>query len=312
MTARSPAAWRIGRSRTITLDRPILMGIVNVTPDSFSDGGRFDDAGRAIEHALRLVAETADLIDIGGESTRPGAAPVPADEQIRRVVPVIEGIRRRSDVPLTVDTTLAEVARAALDAGADAVNDVSACMDDDSMPDLLAHRSCGVILMHRRRRPEQESYSDRYIRPPAYDDVVIEVAAFLRERVRACEEQGIDPACVVVDPGLGFGKNVEQNFELIARIDEFTALGRPVLIGASRKSFVGAAGGEERPDQRLAGSIAAAVSAWTSGVHLFRVHDVTAHRQALSVAAAVTEARAARSKDVEHPVPAATIHRVSR
>jgi len=312
VTSPAPAEWRIGRSRTITLDRPTLMGIVNVTPDSFSDGGRFHDAAHAVEYAFRLIAETADVIDVGGESTRPGASGVPADEQIRRVVPVIEGIRRRSDVPMTVDTTLAEVARAALDAGADAVNDVSACLGDERMPDLIAHRSCGVILMHRRRRSEEESYSDRYNRPPVYDDVVRDVAAFLRERVRACEEQRIDPACVVVDPGLGFGKTVAQNFALIAGVAEMEVAGRPVLIGASRKSFVGAAGGEARPDQRMAGSIAASVAAWMSGVRLFRVHDVAAHRQALSVAVAVTEAVAARSKELEHPVPAATIHRVFR
>jgi dihydropteroate synthase len=293
-----PSTWRIARERIIVLDQPCLIGILNVTPDSFSDGGVHHGPHSGLGAALRMIEEGASIIDVGGESTRPGAERVPADEQIRRVVPVIEQIRKHSDVLVTIDTTLGAVARAAFDAGADAINDVAAGTEDDGIFTLAAERQCGIILMHRLLRPEQDSFSDQYTSEgdmPHYDDVVVTVRDFLAERARAAIRAGIDPEAIVIDPGLGFGKTVEQNYELIARVDELMQLGYPVLSAASRKSFLGAVSGVARPADRVAGSVAVSVAQWMSGVRLFRVHDVAAHRQALSVAvAAATAAHRAR------------------
>jgi dihydropteroate synthase len=276
----------------MTLDRPRLMGILNVTPDSFSDGGMYPSSHAAVDAALRMIDDGAAIIDIGGESTRPGAQRVSANEQIRRVVPVIEALRAKSDVAVSIDTTLRAVAQAALDAGADIINDVAAGTEDESIFDLAAARQCGIVLMHRRVRPEDDSFSDRYgedASRPQYDDVVQTVGEFLAERASAAMAAGIDAAAIVIDPGLGFGKTVEQNFELIARTDELARLGYPILSAASRKSFIGAVTGVERPVDRVSGSVAVSVLHWMQGVRLFRVHDIAAHREALAVADSVTQ-----------------------
>lgn len=286
-----PSVWRITSERMIELDRPQLMGILNITPDSFSDGGLHHGPRSGLGAALRMIEEGVAIVDVGGESTRPGAERVPADEQIERVVPVIEQIRLHSEIPISIDTTLSAVARAAIDAGADAINDVAAGTEDDGIFALAAERQCGLVLMHRREHPPDDSYSDQYDAggaAPRYTDVTATVCAFLAERARAAVEAGVHPEAIVIDPGLGFGKTVEQNYQLIARTAELVDLGYPVLSAASRKSFIGAVSGVERPADRAVGSIAVSIMQWINGVRLFRVHDVAWHRQALAVAATVT------------------------
>ncbi|MEX2218535.1 MAG: dihydropteroate synthase [Phycisphaerales bacterium] len=274
----------------MVLDRPRLVAILNLTPDSFYDGGRLGTVEEAVRAAERAVADGADVLDLGGESTRPGAQRVGPEEQVRRIVPVIGAIRARGgaagDIPISVDTTLAPVARAALDAGADAINDVSAGAEDAGMFGLAAQRSAGLILMHRLRPPERDSYSDRYAEPPRYGDVAAEVSAFLRERCAAAGARGVAPGSIVIDPGLGFGKTVEQNLELIRRTGELAALGYPVLSGLSRKSFTGRAAGlaESTPAERLGATLALSVAHLIAGARLFRVHDVAEHRRAVSAA----------------------------
>lgn len=289
LRATAPMAdrWVLGEGRVLSLDRPQIMAIVNLTPDSFSDGGRFGSVDDAVDHALRMIDDGASVIDVGGESTRPGAQAVPAEEQIERIVPFITALRARTDVFITIDTTLAPVAARALDAGADAINDVAAGRDDEAMLPLTARRRCGLILMHRRIKPEADSYSHRYADPPRYDDVVDDVLTFLDERRRAAMSAGVGGDRILLDPGLGFGKSVEQNYALIARTGELLALGRPVLSAASRKSFIGAVTGVEPPYERLAGSLAVSVAHWLAGARVFRVHDVRAHREALAVAVAI-------------------------
>jgi dihydropteroate synthase len=279
--------WTASNDRVVSLDPFAIMGVVNATPDSFSDGGQFANPEEAAQFALQLVDEGASIIDIGGESTRPGAARVDAEEQVRRVVPVIARVRSRSNVAITVDTTLAAVAEAALEAGADAVNDVSAACEDPAMLPLVARRGAGLVLMHRLATPGEDSYSDRYAEAPIYDDVVREVASFLLMRAEMAMAAGVAREAIALDPGLGFGKSVAQNYELLARTSELAALGFPVLVGASRKSFLGAVSGRADPEQRIVGSIVAAVAAYGGGARIIRAHDVGAHREALLVAHAV-------------------------
>jgi dihydropteroate synthase len=284
--------WRLANGRSLPLDRARILAIVNATPDSFSDGGRYRDAAHAADEAMRMLDDGADMLDIGGESTRPGAAPVSDDEQIRRVVPVIEAIRAaQCAAPISVDTTRSAVARAALDAGADAVNDQAAGADDPAMLRLVAARGAGIVLMHRLRRSDADTYSHRYGQggeraAPVYEDgggVVAEVLGFLSQRASAAVDAGIARNSIVVDPGLGFGKTVEQNLALILAADRFAAEGLPVLCAASRKSFIGAITGVEAPSERLEGSLAVAVSMRLAGAALFRVHDINAHRRALDM-----------------------------
>ncbi len=289
----APDGWQIGPDRELSLDRPRLMGVLNVTPDSFSDGGMFFDAETALDRVLSMIDEGADVIDVGGESSRPGARRVSPSEQIRRVTPVIRRIRARSSVLISVDTTSADVARAALDSGADIINDVSAATDDPAMLPLMATRSCGVVLMHRLVAPEQDSYSDRYAQEPAYDDVVASVREHLRRRMADVTAAGVGHRRIVLDPGLGFGKSVAQNYRLAARIMDMASLGRPVLSAASRKSFLGRVSGVDTPAARLEGTLAMSVAHCLMGVRLFRVHDVGAHRRALAVAEAIHAAGAA-------------------
>lgn len=280
-------SFRVSAERELALDRPRLMAVVNVTPDSFSDGGRYPRPADAVDFALHMVAQGAEILDIGGESTRPGARRIPVIEQTRRVLPVVRGVRARSDVLISVDTTRADVARRALDGGADIINDVSAGAEDEAMLPLAAERGCGLVLMHRLRAPDADQYSDRYDQPPVYDDVVMTVRDFLVRRAEAARQAGVDRRSIVIDPGLGFGKTVEQNYELIRRADALLSTGYAVLSAASRKSFVGQASGVTEPQRRVAGSVAISVSQYLAGVRLFRVHDVAAHRQALAVAAAI-------------------------
>ncbi len=274
----------MAHGRSLTLDRPRLMAILNVTPDSFADGGRFTSPADVADAARRAVDAGADMLDVGGESTRPGAQRVGADEQIGRVVPAIEAVRRAGiEAPISVDTTLAAVAVAALDAGADAVNDVSAGTEDPGMLAACARCGAGVVLMHRLAPPTADSYSDKYDEAPVYGDVVAGVRAYLEQRLRAAVSAGIDAGRVVLDPGLGFGKTVDQNLELISRTGELLTLGRPVLSALSRKSFVGRAGlgRDSSPGERLAGTLALSVVHQLAGARLFRVHDVGEHAEAL-------------------------------
>jgi dihydropteroate synthase len=289
--SRETLRWRVARDRELTLDRPRILGILNVTPDSFSDGGRYVDPDVAADAALQMVDDGASVIDVGGESTRPGAGRVDAQEQLRRAIPVIERIRSNSNVLISVDTTLSEVARAALDAGAQIINDVSAGEEDPRLIDLAAGRGCGLILMHRHRRPEEDAYSTDYASAdaPRFRDVVAHVAEYLGRRAAEAHSTGVDSSSIVVDPGLGFGKTVAQNYELIAKLDHVGSIGYPVLCGASRKSFL-SPDRSIRPADRIAQSIAVAVAAYQRGVRLFRVHDVALHRDALKIAACIDQA----------------------
>jgi len=266
--------WQTSRFR-IDLDRPRVMGIVNVTPDSFSDGGRHDDTARALAHCERLVAEGADILDIGGESSRPGAAPVTLEEELARVLPVLDGAITLG-VPVSVDTVKPEVMRRALERGADIVNDINALRLPGALEAVSGHPSCGVCLMHMRGDPT--TMQSRM----AYDDVVAEVREFLQERAAALLERGVAAERVVFDPGIGFGKSVAHNLELLRRQRELQGLGRPLLLGWSRKSTLGALTG--RPvEQRLAASVAASLAAVQLGARVVRVHDVAATVDALKV-----------------------------
>jgi dihydropteroate synthase len=257
-----------------------IMGVVNVTPDSFSDGGLFLDTDDAVRHALELVAEGADILDVGGESTRPGAEPVAEDEERRRVVPVLERVAaERARVQLSIDTSKRDVAGAALDAGATYVNDVTAFRADPGMAGLVAERGVECCLMHMLGEPRTMQDD------PRYEDVVSDVKAFLEERLAFAVAEGVPEERVMLDPGIGFGKTLEHNLELLRRLDEIVALGRPVVVGTSRKSFLGRITGRE-VGERLPGTIATSVLALERGASVFRVHDVAPVRDALAVAAA--------------------------
>ncbi|MHC4416737.1 MAG: dihydropteroate synthase [Planctomycetota bacterium] len=281
------SGWQVSAQRHVGLDEPRLIGVLNVTPDSFSDGGAFATPSEAVDHGRRMRDEGACVIDVGGESVRPGARRVGVREQIARTTPVIERLRASTDVLISIDTTRAAVAEAALEAGADLINDVSAGTEDEGMFELAARRCCGLVLMHRLLPPQADSYSDRYVDEPVYRDVVTAVRDFLLDRCRAAIGRGVDPAAIVIDPGLGFGKTVKQNYQLIARVSELVATGYPVLSAASRKSFLGAVADVAVPRDRVVGSTAVSVAHWLAGIRLFRVHDVAAHREALAVAAAI-------------------------
>ena len=256
------------------------MGVVNVTPDSFSDGGLFLDADAAVEHGLRLAEEGADILDVGGESTRPGAEPVAEDEELRRVLPVIERLAHGGDARLSIDTTKLAVARAALDAGATIVNDVSAFRFDPGLAALVAESGSGCCLMHMLGEPRTMQED------PRYDDVVSDVKAFLEQRLAFAVAEGVPEERVWLDPGIGFGKTVEHNLELLRRLDEIVAIGRPVVVGTSRKSFLGKLAGSRDEAGRLPGTIATNVLALERGASVFRVHDVAQNAAALAVAAA--------------------------
>ncbi len=266
-------AWSV-RGRDLALDRVLLMGIVNVTPDSFADGGRYFDFADALARARRLIDEGADILDIGGESTRPGAADVSADEEIRRVVPLVEALAG-SGVPLSVDTSKPEVMRAVLAAGAAIINDVRALRQSGAL-DAVAGSDCGLVLMHMQGTPSTMQ------RAPSYQDVTSEVADFLAERVEVAHLHGIDVARIAVDPGFGFGKSIEHNFTLLSELSLLKRMQRPLIVGLSRKSMLGAATGRA-VDDRIAASAAAALLAAERGANVLRVHDVAATRDALGV-----------------------------
>lgn len=274
----------LGNGRSLVLDRPHIMGVVNVTPDSFSDGGEFATAERAIAHALELAAEGASLIDIGGESTRPGAQAVSAAQELDRVAPVVEAVAAEG-IAVSVDTSKPEVMRAAAAAGAAMINDVRALQEDNALQ-VVAESGLAVCLMHMQGEPRTMQAN------PAYDDVVEEVSAFLLARAGDCERAGISRDRIVLDPGFGFGKRLQHNLALLAHLDSFAGQGYPLLVGISRKSMLGSL--LDRPVvERLAGSLAAAsLSAWL-GAHIIRVHDVAATRDVLKVVAAVRAARGA-------------------
>lgn len=265
---------------------PILMGILNVTPDSFSDGGEFFQAGAAVERAAGMLDDGAGIIDVGGESTRPGSEPVSAEEEVRRVAPVIrEIISARPGAVISVDTYHAATAEAALEAGASIVNDTTALNGDPRMTPLVVEAGCPVVLMHMLGEPKTMQED------PYYDDVVSEVREFLARRAEASVSAGVDPENVILDPGIGFGKTLEHNLSLIENLDAIAGLGYTLLFGASRKRFIERiAGGDKESGERLFGTVATSVMAYERGASIFRVHDVRANREALEVAAAVGNA----------------------
>ena len=271
-----------------------LMGVINVTPDSFSDGGRTLDPARAVALGLRLESEGAGILDIGGESTRPGAEPVSGAEELERVLPVVESLARRTRAAISIDTSKADVARAALDRGATIVNDVTAGRGDPRMLALIAQREATCVLMHMQGTPRSMQAS------PSYADVVREVAGFLRERAGAALDAGVDRARIWIDPGIGFGKNLDHNLELLVRLPEIAELGYPVCVGVSRKSFIAsveAADGAPKsgPEERLGGTAAAVALGVLGGASILRVHDVAVMAQAARVARAFRAVRDRRA-----------------
>ena len=279
MTTAEFEAWLLDSER-----RPLVMGVLNVTPDSFSDGGRFDAVGAAVDHAEAMIASGVDLIDIGGESTKPGAARVPAGEQIARITPVLDACRDLSTT-FSIDTTLTSVAAASLDRGVKVVNDVSAGRDDPAMFALVADRRCPIVLMHLLGQPATMQDD------PRYDNVVAEVRAFLSERARAFEAAGVARHRILVDPGIGFGKTLEHNLDLMRHLEQFAADGRPVLVGVSRKGFIGRLTGKADANDRLFGTAAAVSAAILRGASIVRVHDVSEMKDVVSVAAALRRRR---------------------
>lgn len=278
----SPRSWTAS-GRLIALDRPVVMGILNLTPDSFSDGGEFSTPEGAVERGERMVAEGAGIVDVGGESTRPGADRVDPAEELDRILPVVTRLASRLSVPISIDTRKARVARAALAAGASIVNDVSALGFDPEMVDVVAESGAGVVLMHMRGSPLDMQERAQY------QDVVGEVVSELRRAVARAETGGIRREAIVVDPGIGFAKTATHSLRLLGRLERLGELGLPILVGPSRKSFLGEVLNVP-PRQRAVGTAAACVLAYRGGARIFRVHDVTATREALAVASAVEEA----------------------
>ena len=258
----------------------LVMGVLNVTPDSFSDGGRFLDTDKAIEHGLKMAAEGAAIIDMGAESTRPGAKSVTVDEQIRRVVPVIEALCKRIKIPISIDTNRSKVADAALQAGAAIINDITA-LSDERMGELAANKKVPVILMHMQGTPATMQVE------PKYEDVVGEVLQFLLERAQRAEQFGIPKERIFIDPGIGFGKTLEHNLELLKNIDKFVSTGYRVLVGASRKSFIGKITNKEKPSDRIFGTAASVSLCVAAGVSIVRVHDIAEMIDVVKVAHAI-------------------------
>lgn len=280
--------WRFGNHDLDLTHRGLIMGIVNVTPDSFSDGGRFNDPGRAVEHALQLLAEGADILDIGGESTRPGAEPVEEAEELRRVLPVIRAVRSATQALISIDTMKAAVARAALDAGADIINDVTGLRADAAMPRLAAETNAGLVVMHMTGTPQTMQAN------PQYNDVVAEVRAYFERRLHLMEQEGIAPERVVLDPGLGFGKTLAHNLTLMRELAQLSTL-RPLLIGISRKSTIAKVMHSEAMSDRHWPTIALTANAREHGARIVRVHDVKPNREALRMMEAILTAGAEQS-----------------
>jgi dihydropteroate synthase len=260
---------------------PLIMGILNVTPDSFFDGGSFLSYDAAIDHALRMAGEGADIIDVGGESTRPGSEPTPLDEELKRVIPVIEGIRKHSEVPLSIDTYKADVAREAIAAGVCMVNDISALSFDSRMADIVARSNIPVVMQHIKGTPRDMQVN------PTYDDVVGEIRDFFFERVAFAREHGIEEENIIIDPGIGFGKRLKDNLAIIRGLGRLKELGRPILIGTSMKSFIGRVMGTDAVADRAEGTLASvAISLW-NGADMVRVHDVAKTRKVVLFMAAL-------------------------
>ena len=275
-----PAAWKTSR-RLLSLRRPLIMGILNLTPDSFSDGGRCSDPDRAFEKALQMEAEGADIIDIGGESTRPGAAPVSSDEELSRIIPVIGRLAGKLKCAISVDTWKSSVAGRALDAGAEIINDISGFNFDPQMAAVAAASGAGVVLMHTRGRPENMQQDT------AYDDLMAEISAGLHASLELAHEAGVCDDCIAIDPGIGFGKGAASNLALVRRLAELSCFGLPILSGPSRKSFIGTVLGREQTDDRLFGTAAAVALSVSNGASILRIHDVRAMRDVADMAHAV-------------------------
>jgi dihydropteroate synthase len=273
--------WLIHQREHDLSQRGMIMGIVNVTPDSFSDGGRYFDPSLAIEHGRELIREGADILDIGGESTRPGAEPVSAEEELRRVIPVIAALRAESDVLISVDTFKASVASAALQAGADIINDVSGLLHDPAMLDVARASSVGIVLMHMKGEPRTMQMN------PHYDDVVAEVRAFFAQRIAALSAAGIDSRRLVLDPGIGFGKNLDHNLALLRALPLLVVDDRPLLLGVSRKSMIGKVIGSDRMEDRAWPTVALTSYAREHGTRIVRVHDVKPNADALRMTEAI-------------------------
>ena len=278
--------FRFGDREVSLKDRFMIMGILNVTPDSFSDGGDYLDVDKALKRVEEMINEGADIVDVGGESTRPFAEPVSLDEELRRVVPVIESVKKEfPEVVLSIDTYKSKVAQEALDRGVEIVNDISGLGFDEKLIEVLAGSNCGIVEMHIKGTPKNMQ------KDPHYDDVVLEINEKFKEILEKLRSAGVDEERVVLDPGIGFGKRFENNLEILNNIEAFKIWGRPILIGTSRKSFIGGVLGIENPKERLFGTIASNVVAFIKGAHIFRVHDVRAHKEALKLAKAILEER---------------------
>ena len=277
-----PETWECAGRILSIAGRPLVMGILNVTPDSFSDGGMHADADSAVEHGRKMLRDGADIIDVGGESSRPGAEPVSAEEETRRIIPVIRALAA-DGATISVDTYKSRVAREAIAAGATIINDITAMTGDPQMAEVAAESKAGVVLMHMQGTPRTMQIA------PAYTDVVEEVATWLEQRIKYAVERGIRAEAIALDPGIGFGKTVEHNLSLLAGLRRFAAIGRPVVIGVSRKSFLGRLTGQP-VERRTAASVAAAVMAIANGADILRVHDVEETRDAVRVATAIISA----------------------
>ncbi|MDR3556497.1 MAG: dihydropteroate synthase [Syntrophobacteraceae bacterium] len=269
------------RDRVIELGRrTLIMGILNITPDSFSDGGRFDDYDRALARGLELIAEGADILDVGGESTRPGSAPVPAEIELERVLPIIREVRGKRDIPISIDTAKAEVAQKALEAGADIINDISSLRFDPDMARVAAESGAPLILMHMLGIPKTMQVN------PVYQSVISEIIGFLEERMQYAVENGVERGQIIIDPGIGFGKTVTHNLKIIRDLDSFSCMDRPILLAASRKRFIGSILGRPEIERELGTAVVNSFGI-AAGAHMIRVHDVAFHREAVRVAEAV-------------------------
>lgn len=276
--------WRAGK-RVIALDRPLVMGILNVTPDSFSDGGEFVSVDAAVAHAEQMIAAGADIIDIGGESTRPGSKQISAGDELKRVVPVIEALAKHHDIPISVDTGKSQVARRAIDAGAEIINDISGLRWDETIADLAAASGAGLVLMHSRG-----TFETMHTQPPV-DDIVADVITGLKHSIKVAKDHGVSEEQIVLDVGIGFGKTAEQNLDLLAKLDKLVAEFEtyPTLVGTSRKSFIGRILDDAPPSERLGGSLATALFALSMGAKIVRVHDVKETVSAIQVLQAINE-----------------------
>ena len=271
------------RGKHLDLSKPVIMGILNVTPDSFSDGGEFFSVDKAVKHCEEMLKDGAKIIDIGGESTRPGSLPVPVEEEIKRTVPVIEEIRKRlgDDFFISIDTYKSEVAKRALDAGADIVNDISGFHFDENMASLVAEKKCPAVLMHIKGTPRDMQKN------PYYEDVIREIMEYFKKTIKYAQEKGVKREQLIIDPGIGFGKRVEDNLTILKRLSEFKTFGLPILIGTSRKSFIGAITNESDPKNRLEGTLASLYASVKRGAKILRVHDVKETKRFLDVLLAI-------------------------